>query len=326
MKLFLQRYKKLLVNLLKVSILLLTIAYIAIELMHRNALENMGQITAQIQSGQKLYLLVLVFALMPLNVFLESSKWRFAASKLEKISLRRAIASVLAGMSIGIFTPNNIGDYGGRILYLSEGNRLKGVLINFISSIAQMVVTLLAGFIAFNFYAPQYVNQDPLINYILLYFVLFLMVVVLYLFFNIGRITYYLSSLGWFKKHAELLAVFALFKNIDLIKILAWSALRYLVFSSQYLLLLHFFIPSIAITETYMMITLIFFTQSILPGFAITELGVRSGVAVFFIGHLSANTIGILAAAFSIWSVNVILPSLVGTYFIIKAKFISANS
>ena len=67
MKLFLQRYKKLLVNLLKVSILLLTIAYIAIELMHRNALENMGQITAQIQSGQRLYLLALVVILMPLH-------------------------------------------------------------------------------------------------------------------------------------------------------------------------------------------------------------------------------------------------------------------
>jgi hypothetical protein len=152
------------------------------------------------------------------------------------------------------------------------------------------------------------------------------MVVVLYLFLNIGRITYYLSSLGWFKKHGDLLAIFAMFKNVDLIKILTLSALRYFVFSLQYFLLLHFFIPGIPISETYMMITLIFFTQSILPGFAITELGVRSGVAVFFLGHLSADTIGILAAAFSIWSVNVILPSLVGTYFIIKAKFIGANS
>lgn len=326
MKLFLQRYKKLLVNLLKVSILLLTIAYVAIELLHRNAFENIGQITAQIKSGQKLYLLVIVVLLMPLNIFLESSKWQFAASKLEHLSLRRAIASVLAGMSIGIFTPNNIGDYGGRILYLSEGNRIKGVLVNFISSIAQMVITLLAGLIAFNFYAPLYVSQDPLINYILLYFVLFLMVVVLYLFLNIGRITYYLSSLGWFKKHGDLLAIFAMFKNVDLIKILTLSALRYFVFSLQYFLLLHFFIPGIPISETYMMITLIFFTQSTLPGFAITELGVRSGVAVFFLGHLSGNTIGILAAAFSIWSLNVILPSLVGTYFIIKAKFIGANS
>jgi hypothetical protein len=311
---------------LKISILLLTIGYIVLELMHRNAMQNFQQLTAQIQSGKQLYLLFIVVLLMPVNILLEASKWRFAAAKLEQMSLKRAIASVLAGMSIGIFTPNNIGDYGGRILYLKEDNRIKGVLVNFISSIGQMVITLLAGFIAFVFYAPQYVSKDPLINYIILYFILFLIVAIFYLFLNIGRISYYIESLGWLKKHSNTLSVFTKFKNIDLAKILAWSAFRYLVFSSQYLLLLYFFIPEIAIPSTYMMIALIFFTQSILPGFAITELGVRSGVAVFFLTHLGLGTLGVLAAAFSIWCLNVIFPSLLGTYFIIKAKFIRVHS
>ena len=71
----------------------------AIELMHRNALENMGQITAQIQSGQRLYLLALVVILMPLNIFLESSKWRFAASKLEKISLKLRFSDIILRFS-----------------------------------------------------------------------------------------------------------------------------------------------------------------------------------------------------------------------------------
>jgi hypothetical protein len=69
-----------------------------------------------------------------------------------------------------------------------------------------------------------------------------------------------------------------------------------------------------------MMISLIFFVQSILPSFALTEIGIRGAVAVYFFSHITDNTTGIILSAFSLWLINIILPSLTGIIFVIKAN------
>ncbi len=323
---FLQRYKKVLVNLLKILILLLTVGYIFLELSRKDALKNIEYLLSRIKESGFNSILILVVCLMVLNVFLEVVKWKYVVNKIQSLNFKNAFASVLSGMSIGIFTPNNIGEYGGRILYLKEEHRVQGVILNFLSSISQMVITLFAGFLAFCFYLPVYVNHDPIVLYIVVYLVLLLIVLILYLFVNMSRLSLYLSSFRIMKKYDKVTNTFSYFHTRHLLTILFYSGLRYFVFSTQYVLLLQFFVPEIPISASYMMISLIFFVQSILPGFAITELGVRGTVALFFMGHITGNTIGVLGAAFSIWAINVILPSICGTYYVIKANFISADS
>ena len=58
--------------------------------------------------------------MMFLNWFLESLKWRFLISKIEKISINRSIRAIFSGITISTFTPNRIGEYGGRVFCLEK--------------------------------------------------------------------------------------------------------------------------------------------------------------------------------------------------------------
>ncbi|MAJ89900.1 MAG: hypothetical protein CMD08_01295, partial [Flavobacteriales bacterium] len=60
---------------------------------------------------------------------------------------------------------------------------------------------------------------------------------------------------------------------------------------------------------------------SIIPTIAITEIGVRGSVALFFFGLVSNNVVGILSATFVMWIINLVFPALIGMIFIFSLKF-----
>ena len=66
-------------------------------------------------------IIILVFA----NWGLEARKWQVILKKLERISFFTAFKAVLSGLTLSLNTPNRIGEYGGRILYVKDGNRIK---------------------------------------------------------------------------------------------------------------------------------------------------------------------------------------------------------
>ena len=94
-----------------------------------------------------------------------------------------------------------------------------------------------------------------------------------------------------------------------------------MVFSLQYFILLLFFEVDINLFDSLIMSSLVFFTISIIPTIAITEIGVRGSLAIYFFGLISSNNIGILTATFSLWIVNLVLPALIGIIFVYNLKF-----
>ena len=68
------------------------------------------------------------------------------------------------------------------------------------------------------------------------------------------------------------------------------------------------------------MSALTFLSMSIIPTIALTELGVRGSVAIYF-GYISSNTIGILTASFALWIINLVVPAILGVLFVYQLKF-----
>lgn len=316
-----QKYKKPLAILLKLLIFCLATGYIYSELDREDSLQSWNTVKERVIAEGFNWQLVSVLILLPVNFFFEVFKWQLILRKVEKISLKRAAASVFSGLGLGIFTPNHIGEYGGRILYLKEENRVKGLLVNFMSSFSQMMITILFGSIAYLVYAAHYMKENELLNTLLLYLAIVANLLLLYFFFNLSRFSSYLSGFKLFSRFSKYTSVFASYHWPDLLPVYLLAMLRYFIFSLQYLLLLNYFVPDLPAVLSAMMISLVFFVQSVLPGFTFTEPGVRGAVASYFLGQLSANTIGIIASAFSIWLINIILPSLIGVLFVIKANF-----
>jgi hypothetical protein len=78
-----------------------------------------------------------------------------------------------------------------------------------------------------------------------------------------------------------------------------------------------------------MIIPVIFFLISMVPTVTLAELGIRGAVSVFVISHYFERTgvltdetaAGIFVASTFIWLINLVIPALLGTFFMFRLKF-----
>ena len=70
---------------------------------------------------------VVLLGLMACNFFIESIKWRQLVEQNNTINWSKSVQSVFVGQAFAFFTPNRIGDYIGRILFLDKGHKAKGL-------------------------------------------------------------------------------------------------------------------------------------------------------------------------------------------------------
>ena len=87
--------------------------------------------------------LVIIFVFV--NWGIEARKWQLLLKAVQPISFITAFKSVLCGVTLSLNTPNRIGEYGGRILFVKEGNRIKAVTLSIAGGMSQLIITMLMG-------------------------------------------------------------------------------------------------------------------------------------------------------------------------------------
>ena len=75
-----------------------------------------------------------------------------------------------------------------------------------------------------------------------------------------------------------------------------------------------------------MMVFILFFVQSALPSLDLLDIGVRNFTASFFFMYITDQKIAVMAAVSSIWLINIIIPAILGSVFVLKLKFFDRNS
>ena len=269
--------------------------------------------------------LVLVFFLMFINWSIDAIKWQFLVSKLEKVSFWLALKAVFLGITVSIFTPNRIGEFGGRVFCLQQADRLKAVLVTIFGNITQLVTTIIFGVLAFLFFSSLYTHllftKSDYGIYILLVLSVVVFTVLIYLLYNVSQLSSLFSRWKFLDKYKSYAPVFSLFSSKDISKVLFLSMLRYGVYSFQFYLLIKFANIEINLLQSLTMSALTFLSMSIIPTIALTELGVRGSVAIYFFGFLSSNAIGIMTASFALWIINLVVPAIIGVFFVYQLKF-----
>ncbi|MNR46772.1 hypothetical protein D3C85_1657820 [compost metagenome] len=96
---------------------------------------------------------------------------------------------------------------------------------------------------------------------------------------------------------------------------------RYLVFSSQYFILFIWLIPGLHYADIVMMTCLLFLVQSALPSLDLFDVGIRSVTAVELFKHVTDQHVAVIACTASIWLINIIIPAILGAYFVFKLNF-----
>ena len=82
------------------------------------------------------------------NWGMEALKWKYMMHPLQQLSYANAFKAIMSGCSITMITPNRVGEYGGRMLFVKKDFRVKSISISMIGSLSQLIITFLMGALA----------------------------------------------------------------------------------------------------------------------------------------------------------------------------------
>ncbi len=303
--------RKVISLLIKLAILVLSLFFIYQKITFTSYTFNLS---AFFSEANKITLLI-VLLLMFVNWSLEALKWKLLIAPFEKISFLISLKSIFTGVTVSVFTPNRVGEFAGRIFFLNTADKIQATIVSMLGSLFQLIITVLAGIIAY-FILKNEFQFNQLFSKTNLLITVFLLVTFLgfCLFIYLQRNT----KLNKYKKYID---VFTNYSKSQIISILSFSLVRYLVFSTQYFLILNLFGIAADSLILFSLIALTFFVTTVIPTFALTEIVVRSATAVYFFTLVNTNSETIVFASLFLWIINLALPALIGSLFVWKLKF-----
>jgi hypothetical protein len=274
-----------------------------------------------------------VITLVFVNWGFEAKKWQVLLRTLQPVSFFTAYKSVLSGVTFSINTPNRIGEYGGRILYVQEGKRIKAISLSIAGSISQLIITLVmgcCGLIYIIFYQGDSHSLVMGLPAFWLKTLLFLSscatVIVVLFYFRLSWLIKLIEKIPAAAKYVQYISVLDSFNAKLLLRLLYLSFLRYVVFVIQYILLLQVLDVSILWIDGFWIISILFLVLAIVPSFAIADLGIRGKFSTELLSFYSTNTVGIIGTTFGIWFINLFIPALAGSVLILGIKFFKDNN
>lgn len=315
------QYKKTISYLLKAVIVALAFWFIYRKLSTNENLVAFNDLLKQISQLEIILVLGVVGLLMLINWGLEALKWKKLIFRVEKISMWRAVESVFCGLTWAVFTPNRIGEYGGRVFFLSPKRRVIGIVVMAVGNIGQMVLTNIFGAIALCIFIYKFIDMDYRLFYALVVLSMMFCLFFILFYFNIRWLNGILLSFRFTRKYKKFYSVLSKYQTTELLGILMFCLARYLVFSTQYFILFNWLIPEIHYLDILMMVSILFFVQSTLPSLDIFDIGVRSVTAAYFFGFVTTQDIAVIACIAIIWLINIIIPAILGSYFVFKLDF-----
>ena len=298
---------------LKLLLAVVTVAYVA----HTVAWE---EIAAAMQTADAWWIAA-ALALMPANIGLEAYRWHLLVRRIApEVRFPQTLAAVLSGYPLGLVTPGRVGDYVGRAFYLRHAGKLELAALTFAERMATLACSLVVGFAALVPFLMLRTDVPTIAWATTLWAGLASAALLVYLVLH-PRMARRLLDAVLPDRFSSYLAFLDAFDRRDARTLLGLSAVRYGIFSLQFVCLVFAFAPAAAWLLTVGGVALVFFAKSAIPSFTLADLGIREGAAVYFMTALGIAGAAAFNAAFLLFCVNILLPSLVGVPFILKLRF-----
>ncbi|MFQ5569432.1 MAG: lysylphosphatidylglycerol synthase transmembrane domain-containing protein [Rhodothermales bacterium] len=281
---------------------------------------DIGQILEAAEKARTGWILG-ALALLPLNVFLEGVGWHLLVRiEVPTVHWKMSFESLLAGHALGLSTPARLGEYAGRAFSLQHKNRGTLLALVLTDHLITKVVGVSIGLGAF-FYFLHVFSPTPLHLWraVALYgAAMALMLIVFVLFPRFAyRVLHHVVRLARLRRHLQFLQTVS---TRLMLLLLTAAALRYAVYSMQFVLLIYAFAPAVAFHTAYIGVVLVFFVKFLLPSVTLFDLGIREGAAVFFLGLWGYTGAVAFNAAFLLFCINLLLPAMVGIPFVFRLK------
>ncbi|MEZ5006728.1 MAG: lysylphosphatidylglycerol synthase domain-containing protein [Chitinophagales bacterium] len=310
--------KKTIIILLKVLIFI-TLSYLLYkQVVEHSSYKQVAETFKDGLSSKRLFMIIVLLSAMLVNWFLEITKWRSLILKIQTVKWLTAIKGVLFGITFSLFTPNRVGEFGGRVVALDD-KRVPSIVATLLGSLSQIVANLVLGGLGLTLYFYFY-NDTDYIPFILVFLWVILAVGLPLIYFNLDMVEGVLLKIPILKKAKEHIDIMQQYSRRELLKFLVLSASRCGVYYFQYWLCLRFFGIDISLSSAIIIIPAIFFVQTVIPSFAILGPVLGGNIALTFLEGWNGHSAGIVYATFLLWMVNLIIPASLGLLLFTQHK------
>lgn len=254
-----------------------------------------------------------LFIFTSFNWFLEILKWRNLVSFYQKTTFKSALIQSLSSLTASLITPNRIGEYGVKALYFKKSIRKQIVVMNLAGNLSQLIVTIFFGIVGCSYLFFKFSITIAYTNiFIVLFFSIFLLLSLWFI--DKKEFAFKGYSTQYFKK-----LINAYPKKL-IKKVLLYSVFRYLVFSHQFYFLVLIFNIQLNYLDAMTSIFAMYLIASIIPMLSLFDVVVKGSVAIFIFSLFDVSESVILAIVLLMWIFNFVLPSIVGSYFVLTFK------
>jgi hypothetical protein len=263
----------------------------------------------------------LLFALLlvPVNLGIEARKWQRLAGSALPLTYAESVKSLLGGIAFSMITPNRIGEYPGRILFLARKNSTRLISVSVLGGCTQLLAVLIFGALGLIYYNVHFPGLWPAV---LLVGSLLITLLVWLFYWRFERWAPYLERLKWLRKFRMYGQMMGRFTTRQQTEILWLALLRFMVFTLQYYLMLRWMGIMIPLADGFFLGSLFFWAMAVIPSIALAELGIRGEVSLFLFHTFTANKLGILTATIGLWGVNLVIPALIGSILLLRLKLV----
>jgi len=266
------------------------------------------------------YLLALVCLLMPFNWITETWRWKLILHSLPlKLPYSKYLGGVLTGLSSGTFTPNRIGEMPGRLWAIPQGHRTKALVLTSVYSSLQLIVSLLVGGLSLMWLAPRFSANLHTHGYgwmlagmgsVLLSVLIFILL-------------YHSQKISFIKKYLPAfiltrISSLEMHEPGTLYKILLITLLRYLIYASQYVLIIIALSPASAAWVLYPAVFVLLLLMSISPSMFLIDMGIRGSLSIFVLSQFGIADVASVLTVSLAWFINIVIPSLPGVYLFVS--------
>jgi len=126
-------------------------------------------------------------------------------------------------------------------------------------------------------------------------------------------------KLPFISRFAERISYFKYFSTKELLTVLAFSFLRYIVFAFQFILLLKLLNVNITIISLCAFICVLYMIVTFIPSPFMGNLGTREAVVLLLLANYNSAA-EVLSASIILWGINVAFPAILGSLIFLFDK------
>ena len=266
----------------------------------------------------------LAIILMIPNILLQSLKWYFLIKTVNnKLTFWNSIASTIGGMSLGVLTPGRIGELGkGLFLEGVEKYQITGLAL--LDRMINMSSILITGIISLIIILEEEFHIPEIIYIPLGLFTIISLIFVIYVLLNPDILRFI------YNRYERLHSIRTQAKQFfSALKLIDSKTLLYTFFAGltnqfivaiQFFMLVHAYDSSLTFLNGLMSSYCTTITQAFLP-ISIADIGIRENAAVYYFSFFISNKAAIFNGAFTLFTINVLFPSLCGIFMLPKLNF-----